>query len=303
MKHLSRFAASCAAPALMLAAVALAAHAQTPAAFAPTRFTVTVEGAPGGPAVFLLPGLASSRAVFDAEATLLAPKYRLYRVQVDGFAGQPAGPNASGPILPGVVDELHAYIAANHLHPVIIGHSMGGLMALMLASQHPGDVRKLLIVDALPFYALALSPAATLDTMRPQAEAMRAMLQNQPPAQQAAQAEQTASYMVNNPDARKQVLAATLASDRAVMIETLYEDLNTDLRPQLPAIETPTLLLYPFDAAAVGPDPSKIDAVYTRAYRTMPNLRLQRIENSRHFIMYDQPAAFDAAVQSFLASS
>src|ERR1039458_6819670 len=41
----------------------------------PTRFTVVTEGAAGGPAVLLLPGLSSSRAVFDAEAALLTPSY------------------------------------------------------------------------------------------------------------------------------------------------------------------------------------------------------------------------------------
>ena len=32
----------------------------------------------------------------------------------------------------------------------------------------------------------------------------------------------------------------------------------------------------------------------------MPNIHILRIDDSRHFIMYDQPAAFDKAVQTFL---
>jgi pimeloyl-ACP methyl ester carboxylesterase len=79
----------------------------------------------------------------------------------------------------------------------------------------------------------------------------------------------------------------------------MYEDLTTDLRPHLAGIKTPTTLLYPYDATVV-PDPAKVDAVYTSAYASMPNIHLKRIDASRHFIMYDQPAQFDAAVQAFL---
>ena len=79
----------------------------------------------------------------------------------------------------------------------------------------------------------------------------------------------------------------------------MYEDLTTDLRPRLASIKTPATLLYPYDAS-LAPDPAKVDAVYTNAYSTMPNLKVHRIDNSRHFIMYDQPAAFDSAVQTFL---
>ena len=32
----------------------------------------------------------------------------------------------------------------------------------------------------------------------------------------------------------------------------------------------------------------------------MPNLTIHRIDDSRHFIMFDQPAAFDKEVQTFL---
>ena len=270
--------------------------------FAPTRFSVTVEGAAGGPAVLLLPGLSSSRAVFDAEAKLLAGRFRLYRLQINGFAGQAAGPNASGPLLKPIVEELHRYIAANHLHPAVIGHSMGGLLGLELADAHPEDVRKLLIVDTLPFYALVFNPEPTVDSVRPQAEAMRTMLLQQTPEQQAAQTAQSAGFMVNNPDGRKRVIEASLASDRAVFVEAMYEDLLTDLRPRMPGIKTQTTLLYPYDAGVAGPDSAKVDAVYAGAYKDMPHVTVHRIDSSRHFIMYDQPKAFDAEVEAFLSS-
>jgi pimeloyl-ACP methyl ester carboxylesterase len=272
---------------------------------APTRFSVVIQGvAPGkGPDVILIPGLSSSRDVFAAEATLLAPRYRLHLIQIAGFAGEPAGPNASGPLLVPIVEQLHQYIVTNNLqHSAVIGHSLGGLLGLMLADAHPEDVGKLLIVDSLPFYALVFAPEATVDVVTPQAAAMRDQMLAAPSDVYAAMANQTAGFLVLNPDARKLVAASSIASDRTVMANAMYEDLTTDLRPKLAAIKTPTTLLYPFDASAVGPDSTKIDAIYTTAYSTMPNLKIHRIDDSRHFIMYDQPAAFDKAVQAFLKS-
>ncbi len=108
---------------LVAAGVALLAgpqaHAQKPAGtFVPTRFSVVDGGTAGKPDVILIPGLASSRAVWDAEAAKLAPNFRLHLVQVNGFAGQAAGANAgSTDVLPGIVEELHAYIAANRDAP------------------------------------------------------------------------------------------------------------------------------------------------------------------------------------------
>jgi pimeloyl-ACP methyl ester carboxylesterase len=293
------------AVAFVLAGIALLcapANAQvvTAKAFVPTRFTVVDAGTVGKPDVVLIPGLASSRAVWDAEAKLLAPNYRLHLVQVDGFAGAPAGANATGEMLPGIVEELHSYIVAGKMHPVVIGHSLGGLLALMLADKHPEDVRKMVIVDSLPYYAVVFNPAATVETMKPMAEAIRTQMMASSDAQFAASNAGFVAQMVNDKDAQKLVAASSLASDRAVFVNAMYEDLLTDLRGEVATIQTPTLMLYPYDATLEGPDPAKIDAVYQGAYKPMPHVTLVRVDASRHFIMYDQPAKLDAAVEGFL---
>ena len=57
---------------------------------APTRFSVVIEGPAAGaaPDVILIPGLASSRDDFAAEAKLLTPRYRLHLIQIAGFSGE-----------------------------------------------------------------------------------------------------------------------------------------------------------------------------------------------------------------------
>jgi pimeloyl-ACP methyl ester carboxylesterase len=267
--------------------------------FAPTRFTVVDAGTVGKPDVILIPGLSSSRNVWDAEAKLLGPNYRLHLVQVNGFAGAPAGPNASGPMLPGMVDELHQYIVAGKMHPAVIGHSLGGLMTLMLADAHPEDVAKIVIVDSLPYYGMVFDPNATVDAIAPQAKMIREQMMAAPADQFAALVSMNVKGMVKDEEGGKAVAAASLASDRAVFVNAMVEDLQTDIRPEMGKIKTTALLLYPFDAA-MPIESGKVDALYHGAYAAMPNVKIVRVEDSRHFIMYDQPAKLDAAVEAFL---
>ena len=80
-------------------------------------------------------------------------------------------------MLPGIVEELHQYIvAAKDAHPVVIGHSLGGLLTLMLADKHPEDVSKLIIVDSLPFYTVLFAPEATVEAAKPMAEMIKAQM-------------------------------------------------------------------------------------------------------------------------------
>jgi pimeloyl-ACP methyl ester carboxylesterase len=268
---------------------------------APTRFSVVIEGvAPGkGPDVLLIPGLASSRDVYAAEAKLLTATYRLHLIQIAGFAGEPAGPNATGPILAPVVEQLHQYITDNHLQKIpVIAHSLGGLLALMLAQAHPEDVSKLLIIDTLPFYGLVFNPAATVENVAPQAKVMHDQFVAMPNDQFAASQPLFTSRLVKDPEGALQVSASSIASDRTVFANAMLEDLATDLRPQLATIKTPMTLLYPYETAE-GPV-ADVTALYTNAYAAKPNLTFIRIDDSRHFIMYDQPTAFDKAVKTFL---
>ncbi len=283
---------------LVLSAALLLACKAHAAGFVPTRFTVVDAGTAGKPEVVLIPGLSSSRAVWDGEAKLLAPNYRLHLLQIDGFAGQAAGPNASGPILQPVVAELHAYLAGSGMHPVVIGHSMGGLIGLLLAEQYPADVKKLVIVDALPAAAAMLGPGATPATVGPQIEALKQQMTSMPADQYAAMQPMMAARLVKNVDAQKLVAASAASSDRTVAVNAMAEDLMTDATADLPKVTAPTLLLYPYEAGVQKPD--QVDTLYKNAYSTLPHLTLKRVDDSRHFIQYDQPTAFDEAVESFL---
>ncbi|RYD55735.1 MAG: alpha/beta hydrolase, partial [Sphingomonadales bacterium] len=138
---------------------------------------ISVQVIGKGSPLILIPGLSSPRAVWDGVAPELARNHMVYLVQVNGFGGEDPRANLAPGVIDGVVADLHKLIGERKLaKPAVIGHSMGGLATLMLARTHPGDVGKAMIVDALPFVGTAFFPGATVESVKPQAEAMRAQM-------------------------------------------------------------------------------------------------------------------------------
>jgi pimeloyl-ACP methyl ester carboxylesterase len=280
-----------------LAALLLALIPATAFAQAPTRFTVTVEGA--GPDLLMIPGLTSSRRVWDQAIASLSGRYRVHRIQISGFGGEPARGNAEGPILDGVVAELHDYIAANRLErPMVVGHSIGGLLALMLAQRHPDDVSRALIVDALPFYGMLFGPRATVESVGPSAVAFRDRIAAMSDEAWRAEQGSTLAMLAANEAERPRLLEDSLASDRGVVARAIYEDVVTDMRPALPAMRTPLTVVYAVNPFATE---ATFGALMRAGYAGAPNLRLIPVEPSHHFVMLDQPGRFATILTEFLA--
>jgi len=182
----------------------------------------------------------------------------------------------------------------------VVGHSLGGLLTLMLADKYPGDVLKLVIVDSLPFYGMVFDPNATVESVAPQAKVVHDQMIATPDDQFAMMQPMMVGAMVKDPAGQKAVVASSIASDRKVFANAMLEDLQTDLRPDMAKIQTPALVLYEYDAESKTTNAGQYEATVRTAYKTMPNVTLVRVEGSRHFIMYDQPAKMDAAIEGFL---
>lgn len=261
------------------------------------RITVTVRG--HGPDVLLIPGLASSGAVWDATASHLENHFRLHIIQVAGFAGSPPQANAQGLVIQPTVDAIDAYIKTNKLQaPRVIGHSLGGLMGSMLAIQHPEDVGGLMVVDSLPFFGAIFGLKDTA-AATPQAVVMRDNTLAQTQDDYAKSETAFMHSLVKSPDGYKQAIKWAVASDKSIVARAMYEDMTTDIRPQLSKIKTPVTMLYPWDSLSGFPQVAT-DQLYQDNYAALPNKKIVRIDDSFHFIMLDQPDKFAAQVDMFL---
>jgi len=285
------------APALAHAEPAPAATQVAPA-FASDRLSVEVVGQ--GPDVVLIPGLASSREVWRAEADRLKASHRVHLVQLAGFAGQP-WTHGDGPFVAPVVEELARYIREAGLQrPAVIGHSMGGFSALRLAQAHPDRVGRVMTVDSLPFYSAMFGPQVTAEAARPFADQAAQMMLTPDDAAFRQMQVQTAEGLVRDPATRTAMVEWSMASDRHALAAAIRDVMTSDARPGLAAMTTPVWALYASDADGGAPA-AMADAVWTREYAPLPNVHLERVDASRHFIMADQPERFAALVDRFLS--
>ncbi len=264
--------------------------------FAPSRFSVEVAG--NGADVIFIPGLGSSRDVWQAQADALAETHRVHMVQVAGFAGE-AAPASTEAMIDPLVEGLAQYIESyTPGQAAVIGHSMGGLSGLILARRHPDRVSRLMIVDSLPFFSAMFGPQATAATVEPQARAMRDQLIALDDASFAAQQNMGVGRLVKTAERRAEVVQWSVASDRRAFAQAMYEVMITDLRGEVANVQTPITVVYAYDPA-MGPE-AMVDGLYRGGFGPAANATFVRIDGAYHFIMFDQPAAFQAAVADFL---
>ena len=291
--------------------VAGAAAAQTPSdpnrLFADSKLVVrdrfSDEIVGKGPDLVMIPGLASSRATWKATAERLRGHYRLHLIQIAGFSGEPARANGAGDVLVPTAEAIDAYLVEAKLTPAtVIGHSLGGTTTLYLAEKHGDHLKKALMVDALPFFGGMQDPKATADSIRPMAEKQRdAMLASAAKGPMSAEAlAPQMKAMSKVPATQLMVAQWGVISDRAVVAHAMYDDLTLDLRPGLTAIKTPMVLVYP-DNAPLGVPAGMMEKIYPALYAPAPTVKTVQVKDSEHFVMLDQPEAFNAALDAFLA--
>ena len=284
---------------LMLLITAACAATPPPTPFQSDRISVAVRGQ--GPDVVLIPGLSSSPEVWESTVAAV-PGYRYHLVHVAGFAGKPAGANASGPVLAPVAEEIARYIAEAGLErPALVGHSLGGAWAMMVAARHPEQVSRVMVVDMPPFVgAMFAGPAATPDSVRPMAEQIRQGIAGGTGPVRRAMTEQTIATMVRTESLRPRAIDHSLASDRAVSGQAMYEVITTDLRPELKSIRVPMTVLWVRNPSAPITE-AQMEAGYRASYANAPQAVIKRIPDAYHFIMWDEPEAFRRELRAFLA--
>lgn len=291
-------------------ALALASLAITPAQAAELAatqvgtLTVEVHGMHGRP-VILVPGLSSGAWAWRQTVPALARDHVVYTVTLAGFDGTPAPTGAD--YLAQAEHSLVRLITERHLHkPVLVGHSLGGTLALKLASEQPQLLGCVVAVDGLPVLPLTENlPAAQRGAM---AQAMKTKLAAATPEQfQAQQLAYMQSIGTIDPVRAAKYAKLSGRSDPKAVAEYAAEDLALDFRAQMKNAKLPILEISPYYA----PDGKAARQPYTAAQKTAywksllgeaPHATVVSIAPARHFVMLDQPQAFQQALDHFLKS-
>jgi pimeloyl-[acyl-carrier protein] methyl ester esterase len=284
------------APSVQTPAVQGAAGPQP--AFQSDRIVVEVRGA--GPDVILIPGLASTGEVWRRTADRLDDHYRVHLISLRGFGQIPAGANGQGAIIGPVANEIRRYIAWQHMdRPAVIGHSMGGLIALRMASDAPRQIGRIMVVDAAPFFPSLISAGATVGDVEPLARiAYQALMFLGDDALR-----QQAGALGGQLGGASDSLFSSMGwqgGDRAMLAQSLYEVMTTDLRHRLPDITAPITVVYGWSPDDASPR-AHVDGLFRASYASLrAPATFERIEGAEHMVMLDRPTAFYAALDRFL---
>lgn len=263
----------------------------------PSSITVTRAGNADGRTLVLIPGLASSDAVWDGTVDAFGD-YDLRVVQVAGFAGAEPVENISAEK---ISDDI-----SNHLretpgnNTVLIGHSLGGFVALKAGLDHAGQLDELIIVDSLPYLAGLYMPEATPEQAASMSAQMTQQLASLPRAQFDVQQQAGLARLSNNAEAMPQLTEWGKSSDQQTVAIMMGELMGTDMRNAMSDLSLETTVLIPH-SQVMGVSLDELENLYAAQYENAPNVTLKVIEDSFHFIMLDQPEAFYAAVKEEVA--
>jgi N-formylmaleamate deformylase len=265
------------------------------------QYPFKVEVIGHGQPMILIPGLSSSGEVWESTVARYKANYKCHVLTLAGFAGEPP---ITAPFLEKIRLGIADYIRQKKLRrPVVVGHSLGGFLALWLASKEPDMVGPIIVIDMLPFLPAAQQPNATPETMKSQAEMMRkGMLAAQTPEQRQQQQKMILQTMITDP--ANVALAAKwgAASDQNTVAQAMYELFTTDLRPDLARIKAPTLVIGTWIGLRQYATREQIEKNFRAQYAGLAGYKLVMSEKAKHFVMLDDPEFLFTEMDGFLAS-
>ena len=298
----------------LLLASSVPAFAQGAAPVAPNRFAATTAPAErfevqgmlverhgsGGRPLVLIPGLATGGWVWQETVREFAGSHTIYVVTLPGFDGRP--PVAGNPFDAARAALAELVASRKLVKPVLIGHSIGGTLSIALAQDLGSRIGGAVAIDGLGVFP------RTEDTPPEQRAAMaEGMRQRMAAATPQAFAAQQRQYMraigVTDMGKADDLAQLTSRSDPTAVAAYVGAVLALDLRPGLPKISAPMLVLAPSygpDEAITGMSGLEKVAYYRELMTGTPKLEVAPIDNARHFAMLDQPRAVHEALRQFL---
>jgi pimeloyl-ACP methyl ester carboxylesterase len=245
--------------------------------FRPKAFGIEISGS--GPPVILIPGLGSPGEVWTETVGHLEDRHECHVLTLSGFAGRPP---IDEPLSAAVRRDLTRYIRSRRLvRPIVIGHSMGGFIALWLAASFPENIGPVIIVDAGPALSGDLEDAKLLRSRWVQAS----------DEEFAVQAKYMYAGMTSNPKRLEAISSLAAKSDRRTIGDAIYEMVITNLTDRMSEIRAPVLFVL-------------ADGIFQhRIRKQVEDVRDKEIvvvPRARHFVMIDAPKRFFEVIDAFL---
>ena len=249
-----------------------------------------IWGEKGSPIV-ILHSMGMDAHGFDTISEAISDEYRVLAITLlgHGDSDKPSrlvGLEEHASLIHDAVDKL------GFNGNVLIGHSVGGMLGMILAAKYPKDIKGLVLVDIAPFDRTAMQ-----GRRRPQHDV---------PDSFANEAELITYLHERYPkfteEAYQNRVKYAFKKDSSGLLrfkglgDTIRPSLETDLWPFIEQIKAPTLLLIAGDGFIVT------KSACDRMRSSIPQFDTKTIMGATHMIPQDKPAEFEVAVRAFLSS-
>lgn len=248
------------------------------------------EGQPAAPSLVILHGLFGSTPNFTSLAKALAPQFDVIRIDLRNHGRSPHAEHMRYDLM--AADVAASLSAIGVSSAIVLGHSMGGKVAMQLAADYPHMVARLIVADIAPKAYPSNSHSVVLS-------AMSSVTLADVADRKAADAQ--LQMYIDEPMLRQFLLSNLVRAERGFQwrINLAAIIVNYDqiaAAPQLRgALEVPSLFLRGANSDyIVGEDYATIDQHFS-------NNQVQTIAAAGHWLHAEQPAAFLAAITEFLA--
>jgi pyruvate dehydrogenase E2 component (dihydrolipoamide acetyltransferase) len=245
-----------------------------------------------GEPLVLLHGVATSRLIWRRVLAPLALRRRVIAVDVPGFGeSEPVGPGFE---LEQVADRLVDGLGLDRFD--LVGHSLGGAVAVATAARHPAAVRRLVLVSPAGLAPRATRAAAALGAAAERAVYARRALGYQLTARARGRRAMFGTTVADaarlHPDDARLLLDASAGARR--ISAGVRRALEADLRADLAAAPMPVGLIW--GAADRVVPYAGLDALR----RLRPDARVETLPATGHIPQIEHPAAFAAALERIL---
>lgn len=255
-----------------------------------TTYFDVIKSGQGKKSIIFIPGFASSAAVWDETKEKFEKNYTCYTLTMAGFAGVAPQKDSS---FENWETAIADFIKENNLYnPIIIGHSMGGGLALALAADYPELIGKIVVVDALPCLAALSNPTFKTED-NPDCSAIVNQINSISDEQFYQMQKMSIQRLIADTTKHELVIDWSSKSDRKTFAEMYCDFSNTDLREKIKNIKCPTLILLEEYFKNVKP-------AIEEQYKNLKTANLQYSNKGLHFIMYDDKEWYFSQLENFI---
>lgn len=263
------------------------------------------EAGKGEEAILFIHGLGGTRRHWGQTLPALSKEYRALAVDLPGYGDSRLQEVPEDSLLHFFANSLLALMDSLSLSKThVVGHSMGGQIAMLLALEHPERIQKLVLA----------APAGIEAFTEAEGQGLRTYAATAYP-QKLTEEKIRQNYTLNfyqTPEGAEELIQERLALNESsyfpiyanVLIKAVEGMLDTPLASRLPELEPPVLILFGKEDQLI---PNRYlhpelttEALARSGQQAIPKSQLIMLSEAGHLLMLEQPEEFNQALKNFL---